>query len=484
MSDAYLTTALRSLFESGRDAMFIADGDGRFQHVNHAFLKLYGYEEDEVIGQSMGILKSNSHPAEFYQQMRQQLDSARHWAGDINNIAKSGEIIQIWAQITATKEGFVGTQIDLRERDRRARQLDQVSRLQSVATLAGGMAHEFNNIMAALLGHLNLLSMTVTLPKEQQRIERMNGLIQRAAELIRHLLTFSRQQPTVKRQIHLRKLLEDTLPLIRPAVPRGISININIKSPGLSVIADPIHLQQAVFELATNARDAINASEKNGSGEIAIELEASDGLAAIRVRDNGSGMDDEMIKRCAEPFFTTRAVGQGTGLGLSSTHSYIEQIGGAMEIESVRGEGTIISLLIPVAEPAPQPMGPPMKLLLADDDPDVRESLADILRANGHQVHVASGGRQVMELWHIYRSELSGIILDFVMPEMDGLEIASIIRQANDQTPIFIITGYTDAEISPSLNIKLLSKPLDPDHLLHCLAAAHKETSSAKGRSD
>ncbi|MDX8411513.1 MAG: PAS domain S-box protein [Mariprofundaceae bacterium] len=475
MPDVHLTAALRSLFESGRDAMFITDRKGRFQHVNQAFLKLYGYEEDEVIGRSMGILKSNSHPAEFYQQMQQQLDAGKHWVGDINNISKSGEIIQIWAQITATEEGFVGTQIDLRERDRRARQLDQVSRLQSVATLAGGMAHEFNNILAALLGHLNLLGMTITLPKEKERIERMNNLIQRAAALIRQLLSFSRQQPTMKRQIHLGKLLKDTLPLIRPAVPKGITITSSIQSPGLSVIADPIHLQQAVFELATNARDAINANERSGQGEITIELKVVDGLAAIRVHDNGTGMDEKTMKRCSEPFFTTRAVGQGTGLGLSSTHSYIEQIGGTMNIDSTIGEGTTISLLIPVAEPTPQPMGPPMTLLLADDDPDVRESLADILRSNGHQVHVASGGRQVMELWHIYRSELSGIILDFVMPEMDGLEIASIIRQADDHTPIFIITGYSDAEFPPALNVKLLNKPLDPDHLLHCLAATHKK---------
>ncbi len=482
MKDDKLNHALRCLFEQGRDPMFITNERGYLSHVNPAFLNLYGYEAEDVIGKPLSfLLQKPLHDVIFYKKILRQLLKQGSWVGEVNVVAESGEIITVWTQMIRADVGFSAIQVDLRERDKITRKMEGLSRLQSVATLAGGVAHEFNNILGGIQGHLYLFKrhLSEDQEKEHARLTRIDGLMRRATSLVQNLLSFSRQKPTAMREITLLPLLEETIDVAKKSMDKMIHIRLSVRDRGLIVFADGVILKQHVFELISNAERALLQQRKKmgydyNSQEDHINIElgmTQDGkFAEIFVRDNGLGMQDATLRHCLDPFFTTEPVGEGTGLGLSSVAAYAQQLKGSLEVESVLGEYTSICLRLPLSS---EMVGQEIKnglVLLVDDDDDLRQSMEEILNCHGYDVMTANNGVEGLDLWRKHGKKLDAIIMDIIMPNMDGIEVAREIRKEDENIPICLTTGYSYQSIPSSLHVNLMRKPLDPSLLAEYLA--------------
>ena len=491
MREHMLNQALRSLFLQGRDPMFIADRRGFLTHVNPAFLALYGYQEKDIIAKNTGfLLQTTLQDKAFYRKVLRQLLKQGSWSGELNAISESGEIIPVWTQIIKTEEGFSAIQVDLRERDKITRKMEGLSRLQSVATLAGGVAHEFNNILGGIQGHLYLFKRNIpeTFEKEHARLERIDKLMQRAAGLIQNLLSFSKQKSTATREISLFPLLENTVDMARRSLDKQVEIHLSVQDRGLVAFADAVILKQHIFEIISNAERALVKQREKlqyAYGEkrelIHIHLRKTDDgkYAEILVRDNGTGMQDATLRHCLDPFFTTEPVGEGTGLGLSSAAAYMQQLKGFLEVESVYGEYTAIHLCLPLAVEAVQERHHKGLILLVDDDDDLRESLGEILTCQGYEVILADNGIAALDLWRQYEKSLDAVVMDIIMPNMDGIEVAKEIRTTNRHIPVCLTTGYSYQKVPSSLHVNLMRKPLNPDLLISYLESNTGHISSS-----
>ncbi len=478
MNDFALNHALRSLFEQGRDPMFITDRKGFLTHVNPAFLGLYGYKKESVIGRNTGFLMQRPfHETSFYKKILWQLVRHGAWSGELNVVSESGEIIPVWTQILKTDEGYSTIQVDLRERDKITRKMEGLSRLQSVATLAGGVAHEFNNILGGIQGHLYLLKRNLPQAEEKEhgRLERIDKLMGRAASLVQNLLSFSRQKPTATREIPLYPLLENTVEMAVKSLDKQVEINFTTEDRGMLAFADAVILKQHIFEMISNAERALvrqreelqySYGEKRELIHVQLGLAEDGKFAEIMIRDNGSGMQDATLRHCLDPFFTTEAVGEGSGLGLSSAAAYMQQLKGSLEVESVYGEYTCIKMLLPLAIEAIEVQHKQGLVLLVDDDDDLRESLSEILTCQGYEVITADNGIAALDLWRQYKSAIDVIVMDIIMPNMDGIEVAREIREEGETVPICLTTGYTYQKVSSELHVNLMRKPLAPDLLI------------------
>ncbi len=478
MTDHALNHALRSLFEQGRDPMYITDKKGCLTHVNPAFLALYGYQEESVVGRNISFLMQRPfQDVIFYKKILRQLIRYGSWAGELNALSESGEIIPVWTQILKTDDGFSAIQVDLRERDKITRKMEGLSRLQSVATLAGGVAHEFNNILGGIQGHLYLLKRNLATEEEKEhgRLERIDKLMGRAASLVQNLLSFSRQKPTATREIPLYPLLENTVEMAKKSLDKQVEINFSVEDRGMLVFADAVILKQHIFELISNAERALvqqreklqySYGEKRELIHIQLSTTADAKFAEIMIRDNGAGMQDATLRHCLDPFFTTEPVGEGTGLGLSSAAAYMQQLKGGLEVESVYGEYTSIKLLLPLTVEAIEVQDNQGLVLLVDDDDDLRESLCEILTCQGYEVITADNGIAALDLWRQYQGAIDVVVMDIIMPNMDGIEVAREIRDVDEAVPICLTTGYSYQKVPSRLHVNLMRKPLAPDLLI------------------
>lgn len=477
--DRKLGDALHCLFEQGRDPMFITNKRGVITHVNPAFSALYMYEESEILGKSMGaLLKNPLNSVIHFKRILRTLLSQGVWKGELHVISNNGEIIMAWTQIVQVEDGFAVTQIDLRERDKITQKMEGLSRLNSVAILAGGVAHEFNNILAGIQGHLYLFKRQWDADQQAiGRLQRIDGLMQRAVALVHNLLAFSKQKKTVSQEVSLVTLLEEIMAMAKKTLDSHIVLTLSIKERGLMVYADPVVLKQHVFELISNAEYALLQQRHDHHGQVIVDVEHIDvqvgldahGAAEILLRDNGGGMQGETIRHCLEPFFTTKPVGQGSGLGLSSAVAYMQQLKGSLHVESVYGEYTVVRITLPLATPMAVRKAGNGLILLVDDDDDFRQAIEEILAYHGYEVLAANNGLAALSIWRLHQKSIDAVVMDIIMPSMDGLEVAHEIRRDNQEIPVCLTTGYSNQKIPVSLNVNLLRKPLNPDVLIEYL---------------
>jgi len=478
MESESLHRALLALFESGKDAMFITDRDGRFMRVNRSFLELYAIaNEKEVLGKKLNILKSNLHARAFYEQIRQALQNEGQWSGEIRNMRHDGEVIPVWSRLIALgDEGVIGIQSDLRTRDLSYRQLEQSSRLQSVSLLAGGVAHEFNNILASLHGHLHILDRKLggSEGSEHERIVRIKGLLDRAGGLVQNLLSFARQKPPHNRPLLLAQLLPELEQLVRPTLPPTIQLRLEMPPESIYLSTDPLVLKQHLIELIANARDAIEEkmqAHMAPGGAIDLKVERTPQGILFRICDDGIGMEGAILNRAMEPFFSTKPIGKGTGLGLPSVLGYAEHVGGSLSLQSTPGHGACAELLLPIeagqAREKQTTNQISRTLLLAEDETAQRNVIVELLTDQGHKVLACNNGLKALETWHSQREEIDAVICDIVMPGLDGVELAGIIRHQAPQLPICMMTGYSNRVVPPELGVRLLRKPVDLDLIRH-----------------
>ncbi len=382
------------------------------------------------------------------------------------------------------------------ERDRAAKALRQIQRVEAVGQLTAGVAHDFNNLLTVLLGNLELLQSNSQAAPFAQRLSIMRSAAERGASLIAHLMAFSRRQPLVPRAVDLAALITGMQPLLQSAVGSQVALAMDFAPGTPHALVDPSQFELMILNLAINSRDAMPAG---GTLHLAVtttqlaESHAPDApqpgpYVSVRVTDTGIGMTEEVRNRAFEPYFTTRPLGTRSGLGLSQVYGVARQSGGQVRIDSKPGTGTTVTVLLPVAEvtevvaePVPVPLPAASQgrahLLVVDDDTDVRATTALLLRRSGYDVTEASTAEQALSLL-TSMPQIELLLSDVVMPQVTGPELARRAHALRPNLPVVFFSGYADPEsIAGTVPMtRLLRKPFRPADLTNMIETVLAET--------
>jgi two-component system cell cycle sensor histidine kinase/response regulator CckA len=379
----------------------------------------------------------------------------------------------------------------LNERNHLEEQLRQSQKMEAIGQLAGGVAHDFNNILTVIQGHTGLLlAQLKEKPEVMESLQQVSTAAERAANLTRQLLAFSRRQILQRRTLDLNEVLENVAKMLRRLLGENITLECQYAHELPPVHADMGAIEQVIMNLAVNARDAMLHGGRLRVSTAVAEIdpafvrhhpEAGPGrFVCLTVNDNGCGMDDKTLGRIFEPFFTTKEVGKGTGLGLSMVYGIVKQHNGWVDVESRVDLGTTFRVYLPESQPAEKgapkhgfvltpPRGKETVLVVEDEGP-VRSLVRTVLERHGYRVFQAANGVEALEEWKRHASEIDLLLTDMVMPEgMSGRDLAERLRQQKFELKIIFTTGYSVELVSgeaPALaGLRYLQKPYHPSLL-------------------
>jgi signal transduction histidine kinase/CheY-like chemotaxis protein len=388
------------------------------------------------------------------------------------------------AELTATLEQRVEQRSaelmkEVAAREQAQEQLRQVQKMETIGQLTGGVAHDFNNLLMAVMGNLDLLRRRI--PDDPRLRRLVDGALQgaeRGASLTQRLLAFARQQDLRAVAVDLRSLLEGMVDLLERSLGPRVALRLDIAEGLPPARIDANQLELAILNLAINARDAMPDGGRIDIKVTQYEAKRDPSLSPGRylelsVADTGTGMSPEILKRAIEPFFSSKPIGKGTGLGLSMVHGLAVQLGGTLQLTSTVGKGTCATLVLPVANSAPEAesAAPAVQktrrsavILFVDDDPLIAMSTTEMLEDLGHRVIGANSGRHALD---ILRSEqpIDLMVTDHMMPGMTGLELVAASREVRPSLPVLLATGYAELPEGTQLDLPRLAKPYHQDQL-------------------
>jgi PAS domain S-box-containing protein len=490
-------------------ALQSVDAQARLIDVNDTWLAMFEYTREEVIGCSPARFMTPDSALQYRcQAWPEMLASAGELrVVDYQFLTRSGRVFD--GRLAASGEfdaerRFVRSWsaiADVTVEKRAERDLRQAQRMEAVGQLTAGIAHDFNNLLTAILGNLELMAKRPPgdrqsgLPADQARTERLiagaRSAAERGARLTAQLLAFSRQQRIAAEPIDLNCLIEGMVPLLRGTIGGNIAVNVQPARGLPAALADTTQLELAILNLAINARDAMpqggtitieTAHVTLGEPTWPEEPKAGD-YVAVRVSDTGTGIRDPVRERMFEPFFTTKGIGKGSGLGLSQVLGVTKQLGGGLAVRSQPDDGTCISIFLPrtgdvqaAGEVQSDSVSPPLaevgpelwrgRVLLVDDDADVRSVAAVMLSDAGYEVDEASSGAAALDALERAVSETQLVLADIVMPGINGVELAAIVRRTWPGLPVLLMTGYAHSGLLPmSAEHEVLRKPFQAAEL-------------------
>lgn len=492
--------------EHAGEAILVTDSAGTILYVNPAFENTTGYERGEVIGKNPRILQSGKHDKAFYQHMWDTLLSGEVWRGRFTNKKKDGTLYEETATISPIRDeagnvvNYVAVKRDVTSESLLQRQLIQAQKMEAIGTLVGGIAHDFNNLLQVINGYaeMSMFRLTEGDPGYSALLE-IRRAARSAAELTQGLLTFSRRVESNLRPVDLNQELHEVAKMLARTLPKMIEIEMDLSEPLDPVNSDPAQLQQVIMNLAVNARDAM----PNG-GRLSIETKnvyldeeycksfldvAPGNYVFLGISDSGTGMDEETRKHIFDPFFTTKETGKGTGLGLSIVFGVVKSHGGFIQCYSEPRHGTTFKIYLPalrktceVAETHELAAytGGNETILLVDDEEPVRRLAAEILKKFGYTVLTACDGKECVEVFSREKDKIDLLILDLIMPEMDGSDCLREILKIAPQAKVVIASGYVaDGQIDQALETgakSFVTKPYDARQLLERVRKALDRT--------
>jgi signal transduction histidine kinase/CheY-like chemotaxis protein len=417
------------------------------------------------------MLKSGQQDDAFYRNMWDTLSKGGVFRGRMINRRKDGIFYTEAVTISPVRDAsgrivnFVSVNRDITEQLRLAAQLQQAQKMESIGRLAGGVAHDFNNMLSVIIGYTDLALNRIGPAEPQQRadLEEVLKAAHRSAEITRQLLAFARKQTISPKALDLNETVEGTLKMLRRLIGEDIDLVWQPKASLWRVIMDATQIDQILANLCVNARDAIT-----GVGKLTIETDNvtfdmaycadHDGFipgqfVMLAVSDDGCGMDKETIRNVFEPFFTTKSVDKGTGLGLATVFGIVKQNNGFINVYSESGQGTTFKVYLPrhvgeVREKSAEktekiPVGRGETVLLAEDEPAILRMVKEMLKKLGYKAVVTGSPGEALQLAESNAAEISLLITDVVMPEMNGRELAERVHVFNPRIKTLFISGYT-----------------------------------------
>jgi PAS domain S-box-containing protein len=495
----------RGMFENAVEGIYQSTPDGQFLAVNTALARMYGYERpEELLSQVSDIQSQIYADPTFRERFKQQIDRG----GFVHNLEyqvrqRNGNVIWISESARAVRdengeirfyEGFIDN-ITARkeaeaERSRLEKQMLQAQKMDAVGTLAGGMAHDFNNILCAILGYTELALLDANVEgRTRDNLQSVFKSALRAQDLIKRILTFSRPQETERRPLKFSSVIHEAVKLLNATLPSSIEISVTLKTDDDVVVADATELHQVIMNLGTNAGHAMKA--KGGKLEYILEHVQLDNARAealslppgafvrLVARDNGCGMSQEILDKIFEPFFTTKGPGRGTGLGLTLVQKIITRSQGQISVESEPGEGTAFHILLPHSK---EPLavdetehkvlrGRNERILVVDDELPVLSMVQQRLRKMGYRVVTRADSLEALRTFRAEPAKFDLVITDHTMPSMLGAELAERIGDLRPDMPVVLMTGlnqppnFLDSRYASRRAV--FQKPLDFVELSH-----------------
>lgn len=443
----------------------------RFLRFNQRFCDFLGYTQEEMAQLSYKDITYKQDAAlDLAQHERLRTGAIHEYTWETRYVRKDGSIV--WASVAVSGLGtpgelpaaLISVVLDISERKRLDDHLLQAQKMEALGQFSGGVAHDFNNILAAICGHTELAQMVLEGNSDVR--EHLGSVLQatgRAADLVRQILTFSRQEPQVRRSIELEPVVTESLKLMRSTIPSTVEFDIIIAADVPTVLGNANQIHQVLMNLGVNAWHAMK--DRPGRLQVKLEkLEVSAEYAATKallrpgtyahlaVSDSGCGMDPATLRRIFEPFFTTKSPGEGTGLGLSVVHGIMDSHDGAVTVHSQPGEGTTFSLYFPaydgdaavsIAEEGPAPRGHGERVLVVDDEELLASMIQKTLVKLGYEAEFTTDPAAVTAMVRADPDRFRLVLSDQTMPVMTGLELSSRLQEILPMLPVILMTGYS-----------------------------------------
>lgn len=474
----------------------ITDTNARILYANQRFVDLTGWTTKEIEGQTPKFLQSGDTPPETYQDIRANLAEGREWHGIFRNKTKDGG--SYWAETTilplispdGTIENYIGIGEDITEKRQAREQVARAQKLEAVGLLAGGIAHDFNNVLTTIVGAAHLAALDAPEGSDiAGEIEQIDIAAQRAQSLVQGLLTFARREPGKPRPNDLCVIVHEVTRLLRASVPPTIQMGCDEVPGQFMVLADHTNLHQVVMNLCRNAVEAIGSDD--GNIEITITSlgdttpeglsERPDGWVRLDIRDDGPGMSEQTRAQLFDPFFTTKPLGKGSGLGLVVVAGLIEEMGGAISVDSGEGDGATFTVYLPGTSQTEDtlevsnsqtPRGTE-RLILVDDQPEIAATFRRVLLRLGYRVEAYTSSITALEKFRAHPGNYDLLVTDMVMPDLNGEALSNHMRALCPDLPIVICTGYSPSGIAVTGHPpQVLNKPVDPAELARCIRKA------------
>jgi PAS domain S-box-containing protein len=497
--------------EHTRELVLISDAEGRVEYVNPAFTAATGFEADKAKGRllsDVGVLAARSDDVRAIWRGLQQ---GEPWTGELRNQRKDGTSYDADVSLSPVRvdsgrvQHVVAVLRDITHERELDRHLQRAQKLEAIGTLAAGIAHDFNNILVPIMANAEFVRDNLARDNPGRAdLEEVLRAGERAAALVRRILTFSRQVRTERGPLAVAPLLNETTKLLRASLPATIEVRVELEARQARAVAEPSEMQQVIMNLCTNAAQAM--AEHGGVlrvglrevGEVALPVPRPLGLAVassylvITVDDTGCGIPPANLDRIFDPFFTTKAPGEGTGLGLAMVHATVASLGGAISVSSVVGKGTRFEVFVPAAGakveldeqrllPVPHAKGE--RVLVVDDEPAVREVCRRLLSGWGFDALVAASADDALGVLAETRPPPVAMLTDLTMPRMSGIELAIASRRYVPDLPVVVMSGQIGREVEARLaeaGIEgVIAKPFSPTQLGQVLARVLERRAAA-----
>jgi PAS domain S-box-containing protein len=487
------------------NAVILADVAGCIEWVNAGFTRLTGYTLDEIKGRKPGsFLQGKDTNPETARLMRERLVAGDGFEVEIVNYSKAGRAYWVEVSVqplheqTGKLKGFFSVNADITERKEAQRQLLRAQRLESIGTLAGGVAHDLNNALAPILMGIELLRMEN--PDSTEMLDTMEASARRGAGMVRQVVTFAKGAEGERLLVQPRHLLGEMEKIIRGTFPKNIEFRTAYGKKLSAILGDTTQLHQVLLNLCVNARDAMpNGGTLTLEAEN-VEIDATHASAvpeakpgryvAWRVKDRGTGIPPEIVERIFEPFFSTKGPDKGTGLGLSTVIGIVKSHGGFLQVHSTPGQGSTFSIYLPAdpsgtgdttsvtkAETAFRGKGE--TILVVDDEANMRDVSRSVLTALNFKVLTAADGTAALIQVAEKRAELRVVITDLHMPHMDGLTFVRVLKHMLPEAGIIVTSGrFDEREVNEfkALGVRaLLDKPFNQQKLVETLKSVFTE---------
>ena len=489
---------------ASNEAIAVSELGGRFIYVNPAHEKLFGRSLEVARSLSYWDYYSEKSVEKYHQKILPAVKRGETWEGLIEALDSKGHHFSLWQRTYATYDEkrkiqyYFTLQHKFKERDAE-KNLRKTQQAQAIGTLAGGIAHEFNNILWIIMANTELAAGNLpegnTVHKNLQRVEKACS---RGADLVQQILSFSRQGEHRPKPLDIMPVVKESLKLLRSSIPTTIEIRQNIPTQSATIMTDPSQMHQALINLCTNAVDAIEG--KPGVLEISmidVELNQDDmalhhdmapgEYIRLSVKDTGMGMEPEVMERIFEPFFTTKDVGKGRGMGLAVIHGMVKNHKGFIEVHSEPGKGSTFHLFFPKIEKETKsgsgPFTPSVegkkRILFVDDDTEIANTGKEMLEGYGYQVESKTCSEEALKTFRDRPDRFDLVITDMIMPKMTGEALAEEFVRIRPGIPIILCTGYDEEiykERARKIGIKaVMMKPVTGRGLVNAIKKALRE---------
>ncbi|MCT7962066.1 PAS domain S-box protein [Laspinema sp. D1] len=485
-----------ALLDVATDAIWVKDLDQNIRFWNKGAEKLYGWTRQEAIAQTSSQLFDVKSATEL-NSVEQTVLTTGEWHGELEQVTKSGKCITVASRQTLVRDerdrprAILAVNTDITEKKQLEAQFLRAQRLESIGTLASGIAHDLNNILTPILGAVQLLQMFPLNAQQMRLISMLEINTLRGADLLKQVLSFAKGLDGDRTLLQLKHLIDEITAIARETFPKSIEISTAIDPQLWLISGDPTHLHQILMNLCVNARDAmptggiLSIEAQNITltpSQLILDPEAKVGpYIKLTVRDTGTGIPPEILGRLFEPFFTTKGLGKGTGLGLPTVRGIVKNHGGFLLVSSQVEKGTAFTVYLPAIQGTPALTSEPTELcfgsgeliLVVDDEVAICEIAQALLQKFGYHVLTAADGMEAISLYSQRSSEIAVVILDMMMPLMDGALTLKALQKINPSVKIIAVSGLVSnlplSKSGENSSPTYLSKPYKTRDLLRLI---------------